>query len=201
LTTTDKRHQEVVKKIKIIMRDISKDIITEKTMPVLDVPKVGYDNTLWSDVRRMLTIGKKTVQVSPDSTKKIPTFAQYIVMASAIRRLLDEQMESTIRGMYYATLSTVGDEKNKQKFWNSQENSDDAIKAVELLTGIPREEFSVTSKPKGMVSGPITLRVGGDLIDCNLGSRATSQLIPTNIRDVEIVNVKADFVMVVHKKI
>ena len=50
-----------------------------------------------------------------------------------------------------------------------------------------------------MVSGPITLRVGGDLIDCNLGSRATSQLIPTNIRDVEIVNVKADFVMVVEK--
>ena len=102
-------------------------------MPVLDVPKVGYDNTVWSDVKRMLTIGNKTVQVSPDSTKKIPTFAQYIVMASAIRRLLDEEMESTIRGMYYATLSTVGDEKNKQKFWNSQENSDDAIKAVEVL--------------------------------------------------------------------
>ena len=105
----------------------------------------------------------------------------------------------TIRGMYYATLSNVGDEKNKQKFWNSQENSDDAIKAVELLTGIPREEFSVTSKPKGMVSGPITVGVVGDLIDCNLGSRATSQLIPTNIRDVEIVNVEADFVMVVEK--
>ena len=89
--------------------------------------------------------------------------------------------------------------KNRQKFWNSQENSDDAIKAIELLTGVPREEFSVTSKPKGMISGPITLRVGGDIIDCNLGSRATSQLIPTNIRDVEIVSVKADFVMVVEK--
>ena len=101
--------------------------------------------------------------------------------------------------MYYATLSTVGDEKNKQKFWNTQENSDDAIKALELLTGVPREEFSVTSKPKGMISGPITLRVGGDIIDCNLGSRATSQLIPTNISDVEIVNVKANFVMVVEK--
>ena len=182
------------------MRDVSNDIITGKAMPVLDVPKVGYDNTVWSDQKRMLTIGNKKVQVSPDSTKKIPTFTQYIVMASAIRRLLDEEMESTIRGMYYATLSTVGDEKNnKQKFWNTQENSDDAIKAVELLTGVPREEFSVTSKPKGMISGPITLRVGGDLIDCNLGSKATSQLIPTNIRDVEIVNVKADFVMVVEK--
>jgi DNA topoisomerase-6 subunit A len=147
----------------------------------------------------MLTIGNKMIQVSPDSTKKIPTFAQYLVMANAIRRLLDEEMESTIRGMYYATLSTVGDEKNKQKFWNTQENSDDAIKALELLTGVPREEFSVTSKPKGMISGPITLRVGGDIIDCNLGSRATSQLIPTNISDVEIVNVKANFVMVVEK--
>jgi DNA topoisomerase-6 subunit A len=199
LTATDKRHQEVVKKIKLILGDVSKDLMVEKTMPVIDLPKIGYDNTIWSHEKRMLAIGHKTVQVSPDSTKKIPTFAQYVVMASAIRRLLDEEMESTIRGMYYATLSTVGDEKNKQKFWNSQENSDDAIKAVELLTGVPREEFSVTSKPKGMISGPITLQVGGDLIDCNLGSRATSQLIPTNIRDVEILNVKADFVLVVEK--
>jgi DNA topoisomerase-6 subunit A len=199
LTATDKRHQEVVKKIKLILRDVSKDLMVEKTMPVIDLPKIGSDNTIWSDQKRMLAIGNKKVQVSPDSTKKIPTFAQYVVMASAIRRLLDEEMESTIRGMYYATLSTVGDEKNKQKFWNSQENSDDAIKAVELLTEVPREEFSVTSKPKGMISGPITLRVGGDLIDCSLGSKATSQLIPTNIRDVEILNVKADFVLVVEK--
>jgi DNA topoisomerase-6 subunit A len=199
LAATDKRHQEVVKKIKLILRDVSKDLMVEKTMPVIDLPKIGSDNTIWSDQKRMLAIGNKKVQVSPDSTKKIPTFAQYVVMASAIRRLLDEEMESTIRGMYYATLSTVGDEKNKQKFWNSQENSDDAIKAVELLTGVPREEFSVTSKPKGMISGPITLRVGGDLIDCSLGSKATSQLIPTNIRDVEILNVKADFVLVVEK--
>src|ERR671925_1779589 len=194
----DERHQEVVKKIKLVMKDISKNILIQR-MPILDVPKLGYDNTIWSEEKRMLTIGSKKVQVSPDSIKKIPTFAQYLVMANAIRRLLDEEMESTIRGMYYATLSTVGDEKNKLKFWNSQENSDDAIKAVELLTGIPREEFSVTSKPKGMISGPIMLRVGGDLIDCNLGSRATSQLIPTNIRDLEIVTVKADFVMVVEK--
>lgn len=198
MTAKDKRHQEVTKKIKLIMRDVSDDLM-QKTMPILDVPKVGYDNTIWSDEKRMLTIGNKMIQVSPDSTKKIPTFAQYLVMANAIRRLLDEEMESTIRGMYYATLSTVGDEKNKQKFWNTQENSDDAIKALELLTGVPREEFSVTSKPKGMISGPITLRVGGDIIDCNLGSRATSQLIPTNISDVEIVNVKANFVMVVEK--
>jgi DNA topoisomerase VI subunit A len=194
----DARHQEVIKKIKLVMKDISKDITVER-MPVLDVPKVGYDNTVWSDQKRMLTIGSKKVQISPDSIKKIPTFSQYLVMANAVRKLLDEEMESTIRGMYYATLSTVGDDKIKQKFWNSQENSDDAIKAVELLTGVPREEFSVTSKPKGMISGPITLRVGGDIIDCNLGSRATSQLIPTNIRDVEIIDVKANFIMVVEK--
>ena len=199
MPVSDKRHKEVVKKIKLIMKDISSDLMAKKTLPVLDVPKVGYDNTVWSDEKRMLTIGEKMVRVSPDSTKKIPTFAQYLVMANAVRRLIDEEMESTIRGMYYATLSTVGDEKNKQKFWNGQEDSDDAIKAIELLTSVPREEFSVTSKPKGMISGPITLRVGGDVIDCNLGSRATSQLIPTNIRDVEIVKVKADLVMVVEK--
>lgn len=199
MPTTDKRHQEVMKKIKLIMKDVSTDLMVQKTMPVLNIPKVGYDNTVWSNEKRMLTIGDKIVGISPDSTKKIPTFTQYLVMANAVRKLLDEEMESTIRGMYYATLSTVGDGKNKQKFWTGQEDSDDAIKAIELLTGVPREEFSVTSKPKGMISGPITLRVGGDVIDCNLGSRATSQLIPTNVRDVEIIKVKADFVMVVEK--
>src|SRR6187549_2719319 len=181
------------------MRKISDDVIKQNQMPILDLPKIGYDNTVWSDEKRMLTTGDKKVEVSPDSVKKIPTFAQYLVMANAVKKLLDEDMESTIRGMYYATLSNVGDDKNKQKFWTGQEDSDDAIKAVELLTGVPREEFSVTSKPKGMISGPITLRVGGDLIDCSLGSKATSQLIPTNIRDVEILNVKADFVLVVEK--
>lgn len=181
------------------MKKISEDVITKNQMPVLDLPKIGYDNTIWSDEKRMLTTGNKKVELSPDSVKKIPTFAQYLVMANAVKKLLDEDMESTIRGMYYATLSNVGDEKNRQKFWTGQEDSDSAIKAVELLTGIPREEFSVTSKPKGMISGPIKLRVGGDVIDCNLGSRATSQLIPTNIGDVEIEDVKADFVMVVEK--
>ena len=176
MPTRDKGHQDVIKKIKSIMKTISDDVILKQIMPSFEVPKIGYDNTVWSDDKRMLTIGNKTVLIGPHSAKKIPTFSQYLVMANAIRRLLDEEMESTIRGLYYATLSTVGDEKNKQKFWNSQEDSDNAIKAIELMTNVPREEFSVTSKPKGMISGPITLLVGGDLIDCNLGSRATSSL-------------------------
>lgn len=197
MSTAKKR--EFVTIIKRIMRKISDDVIKQNQMPILDLPKIGYDNTVWSDEKRMLTTGDKKIEVSPDSVKKIPTFAQYLVMANAVKKLIDEDMESTIRGMYYATLSNVGDGKNRQKFWTGQEDSDNAIKAVELLTGIPREEFSVTSKPKGMISGPIKLRVGGDIIDCNLGSRATSQLIPTNIGDVQIDDVKADFVMVVEK--
>jgi len=199
LSTKNKRHKEIIKKIQNLMRDISNDLLINNKMPSLEISKLGSDNTFWSDKKKMLTIGEKKVIITPNSTKKIPTFSQYLVMANAIRKLIDEEMESTIRGMYYATLSSVGDEKNKEKFWRNQEDSDDAIKAVELITGIPREEFSVTSKPKGMISGPITLSVGGDIIDCNLGSRATSQLIPTNISDVEIVDVKADFVMVVEK--
>ena len=72
----DKRHQEVIKKIKLMMTDISRDVLLEKILPVLDIIKVGYDNTVWSDEKRMLTIGTKTVQISPENTKKIPTFSQ-----------------------------------------------------------------------------------------------------------------------------
>ena len=120
----DKKHREVISKIKVIMKRVSDDVILNQAMPSLELPKIGYDNTIWSEEKRMLAIGNKTIMVGPHNAKKIPTFSQYLVMANAIRRLLDEEMESTIRGMYYATLSTVGDEKNKQKFWNGQEDSD-----------------------------------------------------------------------------
>ncbi|MGZ5484475.1 MAG: hypothetical protein ACXWFB_01010, partial [Nitrososphaeraceae archaeon] len=133
MSTKNKRHKEIIKKIQTIMKDISNDVLIGKKMPSLEISKVGYDNTFWSEKKKMLTLGEKKVIISPNSTKKIPTFSQYLVMANAIRKLVDEEMESTIRGMYYATLSTVGDEKNKEKFWRSQEDSDDAIKAVELI--------------------------------------------------------------------
>ena len=130
MSTKNKRHKEIIKKIQNIMKEISNDVLIGKKMPSLEISKVGYDNTFWSEKKKMLTLGEKKVIVSPNSTKKIPTFSQYLVMANAIRKLVDEEMESTIRGMYYATLSTVGDEKNKEKFWRSQEDSDDVRIAV-----------------------------------------------------------------------
>ena len=126
MSAKNKRHKEIIKKIQTLMKEISNDVLIGKKMPALEISKIGYDNTFWSEKKKMLTLGEKKVIVSPNSTKKIPTFSQYLVMANAIRKLVDEEMESTIRGMYYATLSTVGDEKNKEKFWRSQEDSDDA---------------------------------------------------------------------------
>src|SRR5216117_2664974 len=76
----DRRHKEIINKIRNIMKDVGDDILVEGIMPSLEIPKVGYDNTVWSDDKRMLTIGNKTVQIGPNSSKKIPTFAQYLVM-------------------------------------------------------------------------------------------------------------------------
>src|ERR671910_844081 len=105
LSTKNKRHKEIIKKIQNLMIAISNDLLINNKIPSLEISKLGYDNTFWSE---------KKVIISPNSTKKIPTFSQYLVMANAIRKLIEEEMESTIRGMYYATLSTVGDEKNKE---------------------------------------------------------------------------------------
>ena len=66
----DKRHLEVIKKIRLIMKDVSTDLMVQKTMPVLNVPKVGYDNTVWSGEERMLTIGNKTVSIAPTALRK-----------------------------------------------------------------------------------------------------------------------------------
>ena len=84
--------------IKRIMRKISDDVIKQNQMPILDLPKIGYDNTVWSDEKRMLTTGDKKIEVSPDSVKKIPTFAQYLVMANAVKNYLMKKWKVLFEG-------------------------------------------------------------------------------------------------------
>ena len=72
------------------MTDISKELLIDNKMPSLEISKLGYDNTFWSDKKKMLTLGEKKVVITPNSTKKIPTFSQYLVMANAVRKLIDE---------------------------------------------------------------------------------------------------------------
>ena len=53
------------------MKEISNDVLIGKKMPALEISKIGYDNTFWSEKKKMLTLGDKKVIVSPNSTKKI----------------------------------------------------------------------------------------------------------------------------------
>ena len=66
----DKRHQEITNKIRKIMKNVGDELLVEGVMPSLEIPKVGYDNTVWSDEKRMLTIGDKTVQIGPNRLKE-----------------------------------------------------------------------------------------------------------------------------------
>ena len=52
------------------MKNVGDDILVEGIMPSLEIPKVGYDNTVWSDEKRMLTIGEKTIQVGPNKQRR-----------------------------------------------------------------------------------------------------------------------------------
>ena len=76
MPTIDNRHKEVIKKIKlIVLQGMSAMTLSSVgTMPVLDVPKVGYDNTIWSEEKKMLTIGEKQVQISPTGARRSQLF-------------------------------------------------------------------------------------------------------------------------------
>ena len=46
------------------MKEISNDVLIGKKMPSLEISKVGYDNTFWSEKKKMLTLGEKKVIIS-----------------------------------------------------------------------------------------------------------------------------------------
>lgn len=55
----DKRHQEITNKIRKIMKNVGDEVLVEGVMPSLEIPKVGYDNTVWSDEKGCLLLVRR----------------------------------------------------------------------------------------------------------------------------------------------
>ncbi|GAB6148523.1 DNA topoisomerase IV subunit A [Stetteria hydrogenophila] len=194
-----KRAARVIhEKLKKLLEDIM-----EGKPPKLVIPKRTLANTIFDPEKGVLLLGSETLERELFDMGEARRFMQTLLMAAIIYQALVENEYPTIRDLYYRGKHTIVYRSLKGRLmeentWDEQAESDAALRDVEVLTGLLREEMLILSKEKGKVVGNLTIRSGGDVIDLSrLGHGAYA--IESTPDLIEFLDWDAEYVLVVEK--
>ncbi len=177
--------------------------IKRKENPTLIFPKRTLSNTIYDEKRKLLLLGPETQKRKFLDVNEARKFMQTLLMAKIIYEALINNEYPTIRDLYYRGKHSIiyYDHKGRRReenTWDEQKESDAIIRDIEVLTGLLREDMLILSKEKGKLVGKIKLKSGGDVIDASKMGHGAYALEPTPDL-IEILDVDADFVLVVEK--
>lgn len=176
---------------------VAKEIMRRRD-PNLDIPLRALSNIAWSERKKILEMGKKTVSRQLFNLSQAKSFMQTMLIASGAQQLISEGKTTSIRGLYYLLKHTI--EGTKEETFDDQGESDPIIEDCEVLLGALREELHLYARQTGLMVGDITVIDKGDPIDCGrMGSGGYG--IPSIVEQdvVQFHQCQAKFVLHVEK--
>ncbi len=128
-------------------------------------------------------------------TKK---FMQTLLVAAECKKIMDQNVTTSIRDLYYALKRTIP--QTKENTFEEQAESDPIIEDVEAMLNTLREKLHLKADRKGYMAGRVVLHDAGDRINCSkMGSSGWA--IPSDVEEemIKFDDVKANYVLVVEK--
>lgn len=179
------------------------NLIESGEEPRLIIPKRTLANTIFDPEKGILKLGVERLERKFFDLNEARRFMQTLLMASIIYRSLIENEFPTIRDLYYRGKHTItyrdlDGRAKEENSWDEQAESDAALRDIEVMLGVLREDLMILSKEKGKVVGNMRIRSGNDIIDLSkLGHGAYA--IESTPDQIEFIDVDAEFVLVVEK--
>ncbi len=191
VSKTDKTREYLIGLGKKVLDDINK-----KENPSIEIPIRALSNVIFDKKSGQLTLGNKTAKRYFFNVAHAKKFMQTLMVASFCKDLIDEDIHTSIRDMFYNLKRTFPD--SNENTFDEQSESDPVIVDIEVALDVLREQLHLTTDRKGIVAGNVVIQDRGDIIDWSkLGSGGWS--IPSTVEDVDIKKVDAEFVLVVEK--
>ncbi len=181
-------------------KKLSKEI-KEKKSPEFESLVRSRSNVKFSEYG-YLTLGDKKEKRTFLNIGQAKTFMQTIAVASKLKKFLEEDLHTSIRGLYYQLKFTLGEDLDESLF-EEQTESNVLIEDLEVALNVKREDFHLTTDRKGVLAGNIKIRdlFGGEeiIIDGTKQGRS-GWMIPSDVDNgMEIIEVDANYVLVVEK--
>ena len=164
--------------------------------PNIDIPLRTLSNVIFDKKSAQLTLGDKSAKRYFFNVAHAKKFMQTLMVAGFCNSLLEENIHTSIRDMYYNLKRTLP--QSDENTFDEQSESDPLIVDLEVTIDVLREQLHLTTDRKGIVAGNVVIEDRGDSIDWSkLGSGGWS--IPSTVDEVTLKKVNAEFVLVVEK--
>ncbi len=187
------------------IENLGEEIVTEirtGTAPKFITLSRTRSNVLFDSKKGYLKLGENKEERNFVNVSQSKRFMQTIAIASKCHRFIRENLHTTIRGLFYQLKFSLGEDIDENVF-SEQAESNPLIEDLEVSLGLKREEMNLNANRKGVLAGNMKIidTFGNEKIeiDCTKQGRS-GWAIPSDVdNDIEFVNVKAKYVLVVEK--
>ncbi len=172
--------------------------IQELKNPDISLPIRALSNIFFDEKNKLIRLGSKVSHRTYMNVAHTRKFMQTMLVAAECKKIIDQNVTTSIRDLYYAIKRTIPD--TNENTVEDQSESDPIIEDIEAALNTLREKLHLQADRKGYVAGPLTVIDVGDEIDCRkMGSSGWA--IPSNVEGdkIKFKNCSADFVLVVEK--
>ncbi len=193
--------KETQKKLEELGRKMATDIENEKG-PEFETALRTKSNTIYDESIGCLRVGEKKEVRKFMSVAQARTFMQTVAIAAKTKQFLEQNLHTSIRGLFYQLKFSLGDDMDEDLF-SEQSESNALLEDLEAALKLKREDLNLTTDRKGFVAGPMVIRdkFGGEeiTIDCRKQGRS-GWSIPSDVDNgMEIMEIEADYILVVEK--
>jgi DNA topoisomerase-6 subunit A len=164
----------------------------------MDVPTRTKSNIEYDEDENVWVYGDRKSTRSAKSVRGAQKLLKAVYTIDFLAQQLDEDRSSTLRELYYLSESWDVDEAQ----FNSQDESNDLVEDLEIVSGATREDFHMRPEESGAtIMGPLRLREqtrrGEREIHCQKDVGEGGYQIPNNPDTIEFLDNDADFVLAV----
>ncbi len=189
------KRQETVKNLKKLGSKVIGEIQKGEN-PSLDVPIRTLSNVKYDTAQRMITMGTGIAKRFFFNVGHVRKFVQTVEAAALAKELNDVNKHLSLREAFYRMKRTLPN--SNINLVDEQEESNEAIEDLELITGSSRELLHINANKMGSVAGKIIIEDKGDIIDWSrMGSGGYA--IPSNVEDIVFKKVNTKFVIYMEK--
>ena len=167
-------------------------------IPEMELPTRTKSNIEYDTASGVWTYGDRTSTRSANSVRGARKLLKAAYTIEFLSNQLDDGRSSTLRELYY--LSESWD--NNEAQFKSQDESNDLVEDLEIVTGVTREDFHMRPEESGAtLMGPLKLREqtrrGEREIHCQADFGEGGYQIPNNPDMIEFLDDDIDFALAV----
>ena len=167
-------------------------------IPELELPTRTKSNIEYDTESGVWTYGDRTSTRSANSVRGARKLLKAVYTIEFLANQLDEGRSSTLRELYYLSESWDNDEAQ----FKSQDESNDLVEDLEIVTGVTREDFHMRPEESGAtLMGPLEIREqtrrGEREIHCQEDVGEGGYQIPNNPDMIDFIDDDIDFALAV----